>query len=144
MQCSFWLTCGQSCCWCRDCGSLWRNNQTCPRQFRSFYWPLSVKLNVYITRRFRVTQFQPNNVLTSSACSIILWTHAEWWRYEATEMHVCKLSMALQKLKFHEIMSTLLNYWFMVGVPLSSYGCTWGVAKHSKSLACRLKYNFYT
>ena len=36
------------------------------------------------------------------------------------------LSMALEKLKFHKIMSMLQNNnWFMVGVHPSSYGCTW-------------------
>ena len=28
-----------------------------------------------------------------------------WWRHEAITMHLCKLSMGLEKLKFHQIMS---------------------------------------
>ena len=42
-----------------------------------------------------VTQFQASNLLTSSACSIIIWTHAD----EAIEIHVCKPSVGLKKLK---------------------------------------------
>ena len=33
--------------------------------------------------------------------------NARWWRNEAIEVHVCKLSMDLEKLKFDKIMSTL-------------------------------------
>ena len=46
----------------------------------------------------KVTQFQPRDLLTSSACSIILWTHAN------DSMHICKLSMGLEKLKFDKVL----------------------------------------
>ena len=42
-----------------------------------------------------VTQFQASNLLTSSACSIIIRTHAD----EAIEIHFCKPSVGLKKLK---------------------------------------------
>ena len=59
---------------------------------------------------------------------------------EAIEMHVCKLSMVLEKLKFDKMVSmsvlkekpeiinltyNTINNWFMVSVHPSSYGCIW-------------------
>ena len=48
----------------------------------------------------KVTQF----FLTSSACSINV-MDARWRRNEATETHVCKLSMSFKKLKYDKIIS---------------------------------------
>ena len=56
-----------------------------------------------------------------------------WWHSEAIKMHVCKLSMDLEKLNFDEKMSMLQRSWFMVSVRPSSNERTWEVAKHSKS-----------
>ena len=49
------------------------------------------------------------------------------------EIHVCKLSVGLEKLKFCKIMYVnVKSNWFMVNVGPSSYGCTSEVAKHSR------------
>ena len=48
---------------------------------------------------------------------------------ETTEMHVCTLSICLEKLNCEIMMSMLQNNWFMVSVRPSSYGCIEEVAK---------------
>lgn len=51
-----------------------------------------------------------------------------WLSNGATEKHICKVSMGLEKLIFDKVMSMLQGNWFMVSVRPSSYGCTWKVA----------------
>ena len=51
---------------------------------------------------------------------------AHWRSNEAIEMHVCKLSMGLEKLKFVEIVSMLLNNWLMVS-SLRQEPITWSL-----------------
>jgi len=59
--------------------------------------------------------------------------------YEAIEMHTCRLSMFLEKVKLDKVMSVLgkkliiIGNWLMVRISPSSYGCTWEVAKHSRN-----------
>ena len=48
---------------------------------------------------------------------------------QAIEMHVCKLSMGLEKQKFDVICAM-----FMVCMHRSSFGCTWEVAKHKRTV----------
>ena len=49
---------------------------------------------------------KPFNLLT---CSIMSWTR--WWRNEAIEMHVCKLSVCLEKLQFDKIYGSVVKQW---------------------------------
>ena len=44
---------------------------------------------------------------------------------ETIEIHVCKLTVGLEKLKIYKIMYVnVKSNWFMVNVGPSSYGCT--------------------
>ena len=65
-------------------------------------------------------QFQPRNLITSKACSIILWTHA----VDAMKSLKCvsKLSMGLEKPKFDKTMSVLQK--MLVSVRPFGYECT--------------------
>lgn len=79
-------------------------------------WPLNEKIQ-FITA-IKVMQFQAKQF----ACII---TH--WYCSEATETHICKLSMGLEKPKLDKVMSMLFNnnyYWLLFSFCLSSYGCT--------------------
>lgn len=49
----------------------------------------------------KTTQSQPSNFITSSPCSILLWTHAD----DAMKAVKCISVMGLEKLKFDKIMS---------------------------------------
>ena len=53
------------------------------------------KRNYYIASK--ITQFQLSTDVISVLQNL---TDARWWRNEATEMHVCKPSMGLEKPKF--------------------------------------------
>ena len=58
----------------------------------------------------KLAQFQPTNLLRSSACSIIYPMDTRWMK-ESVEMHFSKLSMGLKKLKFCKVDS---NIWVTV------------------------------
>ena len=58
----------------------------------------------------RITQSQPSNFLTSSPCSVLLWTHVN----DAMKALKCISVMGLEKLKFDKIMPMSSNNCFMV------------------------------
>lgn len=61
---------------------------------------------IFVNVVSKVTKFQPSNLITSPACSRILWTYTG----DAMEPLKCT-SMDLKKVKFDKMISMLQNNW---------------------------------